>query len=86
MASAVHTQNDENLLISVMSAIMGIDIHMATHSPESGCGVSLFNHHRTTYSFGDVGDTPYMADNKIEIVKTLTGKTITCCIDRNNYR
>jgi ubiquitin len=98
MASAIQTQNNQDLLTAAMSAIIGIDLNTPADCSESPQKVSLFNYHDKTYSYGGVGDTPLdpiaqitlrtkntkKRTGDIEVyVKTLTGKTITCYIDPN---
>jgi len=99
MASAVHTQNDGDLLTAAMSAVIGIHLESSAKCSESPNKISLFDHHDKTYSYGQVGDITSVpidpitwttkdikksTGNEFEIyVKTLTGKTITCYIDPN---
>jgi hypothetical protein len=87
MASAIHTENDQKLLTAAMSAVMGICLEPSTDCSTLPQKVSLFNYHGKTYSYAPVGDTlvdPILRIGEIKIfVKTLTGKTITCCIVPN---
>ncbi|XP_065647846.1 uncharacterized protein LOC100200953 [Hydra vulgaris] len=91
MAAAIRNQNDQDLLIAAMSAIMCVPLALPTDYSESMPKVSLFDFHDKTYSYGRVGSassdpvaqSTETAENieggkKIMIyVKTLFGNTLT---------
>jgi hypothetical protein len=87
MGSTLTTGNDQNLLIDAISAILDCHLESSTNRPRSAEIVSLFDHHKKTYSYGPVGDTsvdPISQANKIAIfVKELTGRTRTFYISPN---
>jgi ubiquitin len=99
MASAIHTQKDQDLLTAAMSAVIGMHLQSSTEFSESVNKISLFDYHNKTYSYGQAGDAPSVpiapptsttkniknkTGNEIQLfVKALIGKVITCEIDLN---
>ena len=95
MASAIPTENNENLLAAALSEMLGVMVEPAAAFPESENKISLFDYHDKTYSYGQVGGTALVptttvntsrkkTENDIELyVKTLTGNVVTYNIDPN---
>ena len=83
MGSVIPSQNDQNLLTAAVSNIMDVHLNGITYSWKWYDTVSLFSYHHKTYSYGLVGDIG-TEDDMIDIsIKTFTGSTIPCRIDRN---
>ncbi|CAF3676984.1 unnamed protein product [Rotaria sp. Silwood1] len=74
-------QADAGLLTAAFSAIMGLHLSTNVSNSEEVQKVSLFDHHKTTYSYGRVGGTPTTstADNQcLLFIKMLNGLIIEC--------
>ncbi|CAF2736789.1 unnamed protein product [Rotaria sp. Silwood2] len=86
MKAAISDQGDSDLIIAAFSAIMGLHLHTHVSNFDEVEKVSLFDHHKTTYSYGLVGGTPdtSTANKKYLLtIKMLDHITFDCDVEPN---
>ncbi|CAF2736758.1 unnamed protein product [Rotaria sp. Silwood2] len=86
MDVAALIQTDSDLITAAFSAIMGLHLSTSVSNSDRVEKVSLFDHHKTTYSYGQVGETPATstADNRcLLFIKMLNNVTIECDVESN---
>ncbi|CAF3225596.1 unnamed protein product [Rotaria socialis] len=79
-------QTDSDLLTAAFSAIMGLDLSTNVSNSDHVEKVSLFDHHKTTYSYGRVGNThatSTAANQCLLFIKMLGDVTIECEVKTN---
>ncbi|CAF1527791.1 unnamed protein product [Rotaria sp. Silwood1] len=84
MKPAIYDQVDSDLITAAFSAIMGLHLQTHVSNFDEVEKVSLFDHHKTTYSYGPVGgtlDTSTANKRYLLIIKTLNNITFDCDIE-----
>lgn len=84
--AATLVQTDSGLLTAALSAIMGLPLSTNVSNPDQVEKVSVFDHHKTTYSYGRVGDisaTTTPNNRCLLFIKTLNSGTIQCDVKSN---
>lgn len=86
MSAAATGRTDSDLLTAAFSAIMGLPLRTNVPDSDQVERVSVFDHHKTTYAYGRVGNerTASTTNNRwLLFVKTLNGGVIECDVEPN---
>ncbi|CAF4071457.1 unnamed protein product, partial [Adineta steineri] len=86
MTAATIVQVNSGLLTAAFSTIMGIPLSTDVASSDQPEMVSVFDHHKTTYSYGCVGNRPATStddDRCLLFIKTLNNRTFPCDVTAN---
>ena len=79
-------RTDSDLLTTAFSAIMGLPLRTNVSDSDQAEKVSVFEHHKTTYAYGRVGNlsaTSTTNDRCLLFIKTLSSEIIECDVKLN---
>ncbi|CAF1007292.1 unnamed protein product [Rotaria sordida] len=86
LKAAIPDQVDADLITAAFSGIMDLQLHTHFSDFNEVEKVSLFDHHKTTYSYGPVGGTPdtSIANHRCLLtIKAVNNMTIDCDVESN---